>query len=138
GRSRNALGLGAGRDHRVWARGASGQPAVNGRVEASQAQEGSHRCEQVDPIGTGGSAVVVSDSAPQSGSAPGSGGTARPGRVGVGANGVDPHHARTGEKYGHTTAALFESEFRRKGKGCDSGRGRGSAAAVGAVGRDGE
>ena len=62
----------------------------------------------------------------------------RPGRIGVGADRVDQHHARTGEKYGHTTAALFESELRRKGKGCDSGRGRGSAAAVGATGRDGE
>jgi len=39
---------------------------------------------------------------------------------------------------GHTTAAVFESELRRKGKGRDSGRGTGSAAALGAVGRDGE
>jgi hypothetical protein len=76
--------------------------------------------EQVGTIGTGGSAVVVSDSTPQSGSAPRSGGTASPGRVGIGADGVNQEHARTGEKYGHTTAALFESEFRRKGKGCDS------------------
>src|ERR1035441_5609656 len=37
--SRNSLGLGAGRDHRVGTRGAGGQPAVNGRVEASQAEE---------------------------------------------------------------------------------------------------
>ena len=56
----------------------------------------------------------------------------------VGADGVDQHHARAGEKYGHTTAAVFESELRRKGKGCDSGRGTGSAAALGAAGRDGE
>ncbi len=34
---------------------------------------------------------------------PGSGGAASPGRVGVGADGVDQHYARTGEKYGHTT-----------------------------------
>jgi len=39
---------------------------------------------------------------------------------------------------GTPTAALFESEFCRKGKGCDSGRGTGSAAALGATGRDGE
>jgi Transposase and inactivated derivatives len=32
----------------------------------------------------------------------------------VGADGVDQHHARTGEKYGHTTAAVFESELRSK------------------------
>src|SRR5207302_3350881 len=66
------------------------------------------------------------------------GGAASPGRIGVGADGVDQHRARAGEKYGHTTAAVFESELCTKGKGCDSGRGTGSTAAVGAVGRDGE
>src|SRR5215813_14006184 len=66
----------------------------------------------------GGSAVVVPDSASQSRSAPGSGGVASPGGLGIGADGVDQHHARTGEKYGHTTAAVFESELHRKGKGC--------------------
>ncbi len=50
---------------------------------------------------------------------PGSGGAASPGRVGVGADGVDQHYARTGEKYGHTTAAVFESELCTKGEGCD-------------------
>jgi hypothetical protein len=81
----------------------------------------SHRRQQVGPIGAGGSAVVVPDSASQSRSAPGSGGVASPGRLGVGADGVNQQHARTGEKYGHRTAAVFESELRRKGKGCDSG-----------------
>src|SRR6266699_1607389 len=89
------------------------------------------RLGRVDP-------VVVPDSASQSRSAPGSGGVASPGRLGIGADGVDQHHARTGEKYGHTTAAVFESELRRQGKGRDSGRGTGSAAALGAVDRDGE
>jgi transposase len=37
-----------------------------------------------------------------------------------------------------TTAAVFESELRRKGKGCNPSRGTGSAAALGAVGRDSE
>jgi hypothetical protein len=68
------------------------------------------------PIGAGGSAVVVPDSAPQSGSAPGSGGAASPGRVGIGADGVDQHHARTGEKYGHTTAACSSPSFAEKVK----------------------
>src|SRR6266478_8395398 len=77
-RSRNSLGLGAGRDHRVGTRGAGGQPAVDGRVEASQAEERSHRCQQVGALGAGGSAVVVPDSASQSRSAPGSGGVASP------------------------------------------------------------
>ena len=36
--SRNSLGLGA-RDHRVGTRGTGGQPAVDGRFEASQAEE---------------------------------------------------------------------------------------------------
>ena len=49
-------------------------------------------------------------------------------------DGVDQHRTRTGEKYGYTTAAVFEPELRRQGKGCDSGRGRRSAAAFGAVG----
>ena len=94
--------------------------------------------QQAGPIGAGGSAVVVSDSAPQSGSTPGSGGAASSGRISVSADGVDQHHARTGEEYGHTTAAVFESELRRKGKGCNPSRGTGSAAALGAVGRDSE
>ena len=38
-RSRNALGLDAGRDHRVGTRGTGGRPAVDGRFESSQAQE---------------------------------------------------------------------------------------------------
>ena len=54
---------------------------------------------RVGPLGAGGSAVVVPDSASQSGSAPGSGGVASPGRLGVGADGVNQHRARTGEKY---------------------------------------
>src|SRR3989449_6276112 len=104
-RSRNALGLDAGGDHRVGTRGAGGQPAVDGRVEASQAEERSHRCQQVGTIGAGGSAVVVPGSASQSRSAPGSGGAASPGRLGIGTDGGDPHHAMTGVKNGHTTSA---------------------------------
>jgi len=61
-----------------WGHEVLGQPAVDGRVEASQAEERSHRCQQVGPIGAGGSAVVVPDSASQSRSAPGSGGVASP------------------------------------------------------------
>jgi transposase len=52
--------------------------------------------------------------------------------------GVNQHRARTGEKYGHTTTAVFQSELRRKGKRRDSGRGTGSAVALGATGKDGE
>jgi hypothetical protein len=87
-RSGSSPGLSAGRDHRVGTRGTCGQPAVDGRVEASQAEGRSHRCRQVGTLGAGGTAVVVSDSASQSRSAPGSGGVASPGRLGIDADGV--------------------------------------------------
>src|SRR6202171_5582532 len=115
-RSRNSLGLGAGRDHRVGTRGTGGQPAVDGRVEGWQAEERSHRCQQVGALGAGGAAVVVPDSASQSRSAPGSGGAASPGRLGIGADGVDQHHARVGESMGTRLPRCSSPSFAQKVK----------------------
>jgi hypothetical protein len=49
--------------------------------------------------------------ASQSGGAPGSGGVANSGRLGVGADGVDQYRARIGQKSGHKTAAQGLQHF---------------------------
>ncbi len=105
-RSRNSLGLGAGRDHRVGTRGAGSQPAVDGKGRSVA----SGRTIALMPTGWlgWGGAVVASDYASQSRSAPGSGGVARrDALVSVRTELINTARGLVKsmgmEKYGHTT-----------------------------------
>src|SRR5262245_39290576 len=52
------------------------------------------------------------------------------GYVGVGADGINEHHAGIGEEHGYTAAQLFQPELSEEGGGSTARRGTRSAAAV--------
>jgi hypothetical protein len=118
----------AGRGHEVLVanprlmEGAKRRKRKNDRIDA-------HKL----PVGTSGSTVVAPDHAPQSRGAPGLGVAARAGGIGGGADGADQHHARLGQKHGHTLTSVFNSKLRAQSRGCDSGRGTGSVASIAAI-----
>ena len=89
-------------------------------------------------LGRRGPRVVVSDPAPQSGSAAGSGDAAGPRCLGGGADRDHQHHPRFGQEYGHAATQVFQPELRKKGRGGSCGEDAGSAAALGAFGRNPE